>query len=361
MGSMAILEKEVLIKIDNRNFIYYKKLGYNINQYLDKSAVLRVKRGTEILVKIEDLQKCSVKVTRICDICGEHTENKAYSEIIKERENGDGKDRCLKCANIKRGIDEREHAASIKIGQINKNRFDSVMIVEEYIDSETVVVRFENGNYRVVTNWDQFIKGKVMNVYDKSMYGVGYLGDGKYKTSVNYNQTPQFKTWHGMLKRCYKDKYKEKFPTYNECIVCDEWHNFQNFAAWYDQNYYEIENERMELDKDILVKGNKIYSPDTCVFVPKKINYLFLKCDARRGDLPIGVYQHTETKKYVANCSDGNKKTINLGCYTTPEKAFSVYKIYKEKLIKQFAEHYKVKIPNNLYEAMMKYEIDITD
>ena len=92
-----------------------------------------------------------------------------------------------------------------------------------------------------------------------------------------------------MLTRCYSDKYKKKKPTYEDCKVYEELLNFQNFAKWDSENYYEIEGETMCLDKDILVKHNKIYSPETCVYVPNTINVLFTKSDKIRGNTPIGV------------------------------------------------------------------------
>ena len=90
-----------------------------------------------------------------------------------------------------------------------------------------------------------------------------------------------------MLERCYDTEHSYKFPTYENCIVCDEWLNYQNFARWFDINYYEIEGEVMCLDKDILFKGNKIYSPKTCIFVPRGINNLFTKNDKCRTNFAI--------------------------------------------------------------------------
>ena len=71
-----------------------------------------------------------------------------------------------------------------------------------------------------------------------------------------------------ILERGYSKLWKEKHPTYENVYVCEEWHNFQNFAKWYYNNYYSINEERMEIDKDILYKNNKVYSPDTCIIVP---------------------------------------------------------------------------------------------
>jgi hypothetical protein len=120
----------------------------------------------------------------------------------------------------------------------------------------------------------------------------------------------------------------------------------------------------MHLDKDILVKHNKIYSPETCIFVPQTINLLFTKQDKKRGDSPIGT--SPRNGKYEVNCSlinpqTGKSKQEYLGLYDTQEKAFEVYKYYKEKNIKEVADYYKEHISQKLHNAMYKYEVEIND
>ena len=122
----------------------------------------------------------------------------------------------------------------------------------------------------------------------------------------------------------------------------------------------------MHLDKDILIKNNKIYSPDTCIFVPQRINELFIKTNKLRGNLPIGVSYLKNINKFQANCKTFTKRgsasySNYLGCFKTPLEAFNVYKQFKEKYIKQVADEYKNKIPQKLYEAMYRYEVEITD
>lgn len=168
-----------------------------------------------------------------------------------------------------------------------------------------------------------------------------------------------------MLNRCYYEKLHEKRPTYIGCTVSEEWHNFQNFAKWYYENYYEIEGEVMCLDKDILCKGNKIYSLETCVFAPQTINLLFVKKQNVRGESPIGT-SSTENGKYRVRCHMINPETSKskgeyLGVYDTQEKAFEAYKYYKEKNIKEVADYYKDKIPQKLYNGMYAYEVEIDD
>jgi hypothetical protein len=247
--------------------------------------------------------------------------------------------------------------ANKRIGEISKNKFGSLMRIVEYKNAEDVLVRFiKNGNL-VHTQYDNFKKGVVKNVYDKTILNVGCIGEGKHKATVNRKVTQKYEVWDNMIRRCYDEKFHEKHSTYRDCTVCDEWHNFQNFAAWYDENYYSIEEERMHLDKDILIKGNKVYSPDTCIFVPQRINVLFVKNHKTRGNLPIGVSWHKKYKKYRSKCG----RTEIIGYYDTHEEAFEAYKTFKENLIKQIANVHKDRIPAKLYNAMLNYQVGITD
>ena len=167
-----------------------------------------------------------------------------------------------------------------------------------------------------------------------------------------------------MLQRCYDPKFHKKRPTYKGCSVEDYLLNFQHMGKWIEENYYEVPGEKMHLDKDILCKGNKIYSRDTCIFVPERINLLFTKCDNRRGDSPIGVTPR-ESGIYQVFCSNGYGKNINLGIYSTKEEGFQVYKEYKEKVIKEVIDSYEGKIPEPFYSklkvAMYNYEVEIDD
>ena len=195
------------------------------------------------------------------------------------------------------------------------------------------------------------------------VYGVGYSSGDKYKKYINGKRTKCYKTWQGMLERCYNPYCINKHLSYIDCTVCEEWHDFQNFAKWYEENYYEIEGEEIALDKDILIKENKIYSPSTCIFVPKRINTLFTKSNKMRGSLPLGVTSSGE--KFRARCSiiknNGKYGEYYIGTFSTIEEAFNSYKIFKENYIKQVADEYKDLIPKELYEAMYRWRVDIDD
>lgn len=242
-----------------------------------------------------------------------------------------------------------------RVGEVSKNKYGSIMTIIKYNSATDVEVAFENG-FITHSYYLDFKKGKVFNPLDKATYNVGYFGVSKYKSSDR-----AYSIWADMFKRCYNQKYLAKFNTYIGCSVCKEWHNYQNFAEWYYKNYYEIKDQRMELDKDILFKGNKLYSPETCVFVSQVINYLFVKNNKSRGEYPIGVYLHSDGDKYVAQCNDVNKKAKYLGRYDTVEEAFEVYKEYKEDVIKKIADKYYGLIPEKLYKAMHNYIVEITD
>lgn len=250
-----------------------------------------------------------------------------------------------------------------RMGQTRINNFGSVMIITEYRKATDIDVYFPEYDFTVEhATYDAFEKGSIKCVFEPRIYGMGYLGVGEYKVSENGKATKVYDTWNHMLKRCYDPKYHMERPTYSNCEVCEEWLNFQVFSKWYEENYYEIEDKVMSLDKDILVKGNKIYSPDTCVFVPQQINTLFVKSDAIRGELPIGVTINTNgrTNKFQAQCKVNGKKTY-IGNYSSPEKAFEAYKEFKENIIKSTADEYKEYIPAKLYDAMYNYEVNIND
>lgn len=248
-----------------------------------------------------------------------------------------------------------------RIGEINYNNFGSKMKIIEYRNAKDIDIYFEEYNWTFKhSRYDHFKNGSIICPYEKRFRGVGYLGEGKYKFRENNKETKCYHEWMRMLERGYSKLWKEKYQTYKDCYVCEEWLNFQNFAEWYEENYYEIKNEKMCLDKDILYKRNKIYSPKTCVFVPQRINKIFTKADIKRGKYPIGVYEH-KNGKYISQCEFNNGKKRYLGCYSTIEEAFNVYKIEKESYIKQIANEYKSYIPEKLYDAMYKYEVEIND
>ena len=247
-----------------------------------------------------------------------------------------------------------------RTGEVGVNNDGEKMVIIRYGNYADIDVQFADGTVVEHNQYSNFKSGKIKNPYFPSVFGIGFIGVGKFKSlDENGKSTKCYNTWVDMLMRCYDPKYHEKKPTYKSCTVDEQWHNFQNFAQWYYSNYYEFEDEKLALDKDILHKGNKMYSPETCVFLPVSINSLFTKSNNTRGKFPIGVYKMGN--KFKAYLSKDNGKQIYLGTYDTPNEAFLVYKKAKEEYIKEVANEYKDKIPQKLYDAMMNYEVEIDD
>ena len=242
-----------------------------------------------------------------------------------------------------------------RIGKIycNKEGYNAICI--KYNDRNDIYIQFLD-KYKCVihTKWTNFKNGNFHNPYAITLYNKGYIGNVN-TTGKNYTA---YKVWADMLRRCYTTKYS----TYKNCRVCDEWLCFEHFLKWFNENYYEIENETINLDKDILYKNNKIYSPQTCIFVPQSINKLLIKSNKSRGTLPIGVRKMGN--KYQARCSINNKAKV-LGIFNTIAEAFLCYKTFKENYIKEYINIYKYKIPinvyNQLYNAIYNYKVEITD
>ena len=253
--------------------------------------------------------------------------------------------------------------AEEKLGEVRVMNCGEVAIIVNYANYNDITVQFKTTGELIKTTYSNFKKGGVKSHFTPSVYGVGIIGNEK-TTNENGNKIKSYIQWTNMLMRCYSDECQKAHPTYKDCYVCEEWLNYSDFKKWFDENYYEIDGERMDLDKDILMKGNKTYSPNTCVFVSQNINKLFIKSNKARGKYPIGVYFNKDANKFMAYCRifyNGKSQQKNLGLYDNIEEAFNAYKQFKEANIKQMADYYKDKIPQTLYEAMYNYKVEITD
>ena len=249
-----------------------------------------------------------------------------------------------------------------RIGEERINSFGSKMVIKDYRGALDIDVYFPEYDWVFKHSiYNNFKKGEVKCPYEPRVYGVGYIGEGKYSAKEN---NIWYSIWAHMLERCYDSKYQERNPTYRGCQVEEYLLNFQNMGEWLENNYYEIPGETMCLDKDILYKGNKIYSRNTCIFVPERINKLFVKSDGSRGNNPIGV-SDLPSGNYRVRCHDGYGKRITLGTFSTKEEAFQVYKQYKERVIKEVIDSYEGIIPEPFYsklrDAMYNYEVEIND
>lgn len=255
-----------------------------------------------------------------------------------------------------------------KTEHLFKERYNNqgcLMKIVECIDNKNIVVEFQDKyKLRVNSTYGNFKLGSIKNPYYPSVHGVGIIGT-KYPRSTNCKNIKEYEAWKCILRRCYDNKVKNRQPTYNGVTCCKEWLNYENFYEWLHNqpNFEKWHNgKRWAVDKDIFVKKNKIYSPETCCLVPQNVNCLFLKREAERGKYPIGVSYRKGG--YLASCHNPfTNSREELGYYSTPEKAFSVYKTYKENIIKQVAkiEYETGNITEECYLSMMNYKVEIDD
>ena len=180
--------------------------------------------------------------------------------------------------------------------------------ISKYNNPRDVIIEFVATGYKVSVMDSKIILGAVKDRLLPTVHGVGFIGDGSYKSRGEGVTAKQYQSWTDMLKRCYSMSELKRRPTYNGCSVCEEWHNFQNFAKWFDDNYIE----GCQLDKDVKVEGNKIYSPSTCKFIPISANVIKARAKEFSFVSPKGIV--TNIYNLSVFC---RKEDLNRGCMSS--------------------------------------------
>lgn len=193
-------------------------------------------------------------------------------------------------------------------------------VTVKFLDTGTVITNI-SGNIR---------KGAIKDPMKPSFYGVGYTGIGNHGGSLSRGKSIARVFWENMIRRCYSDLYQLTQPTYIGCSVDKDWHNFQNFAEWFEGNF-NYDSEDQHLDKDLLKEGNKVYSRENCIFVPKWLNSFLLARGNSRGKYPVGVSEHKPSGMLTAYCTKDGKK-VHLGYHSTPERAHDAWLKFKLNL-----------------------------
>ena len=245
------------------------------------------------------------------------------------------------------------------VGQVCKSKSSGDFKVLRYNDSKNVEIQFLTTGYRKVAEMKEVRSGEIKDPYLPSVYGVGVLG-AKYPTMVNGVITKEYILWNHMLERCYSNTYQKKHPTY---IGCEASENFKSFEYFYEWCHRQVGfgNEGWHLDKDLLTKGDKVYSENTCVFLPQEINKVLTKREVSRGNHLIGVCWCNTKKAFVARVSKNKGKQEFLGRFKTEIEAFNAYKQAKEAFVKEQANKWKSQIDDRAYNALMNYTVEITD
>ena len=245
------------------------------------------------------------------------------------------------------------------VGKVCKSLNSGDFKILKYNDSRNVVIQFLKTGFETTVELGNIKNGNVKDRYLPSVYSVGIIG-AKYPSRVNGVHTREYRLWMDMLRRCYSDGFRKKNPTYKDCEVSDNFKSYEYFYEWCNEQIgFGVEG--FELDKDLLIKGNKIYNENTCIFIPSEINLVLTKRTTSRGRHLIGVYWNKKYKAFVAQISRNKGKREYLGYFKTEIEAFNAYKKAKEAFVKEQANKWKGQIDIRAYEALMAYTVEITD
>ena len=223
-----------------------------------------------------------------------------------------------------------------------------------------IIVMFDSGYIKSAT-MKEVKRNAIKDKLSPSVYGVGIVGI-RYNTKVDGKHTTEYGTWKNMLRRCYSEKGRHKFQSYDDCTVSENFKKYSYFYEWVNKqvgfNSVDDMGNIFQLDKDLLSKGNKIYSETTCVFLPLEINIALAIKDSKHKKFHVGVRKNRN--KYEVICCINSKSTY-LGLFNTEIEAFNAYKQAKENYLKELADKWKGKIDDRAYEALMSYQVEITD
>lgn len=251
-------------------------------------------------------------------------------------------------------VKKRSKQPSISIDDIFTTNQGCTVRVIGYLSSKKVLVKYNDDfNHRVYVTAQNLRNGNLKNPYRPNIYGVGFFGVGEFRGSFDGKPTPEYDAWRSMLARCYDSKTHKVRPTYIDCSVDSNWHNFQVFAKWYvnHQNY----GLGYHLDKDILIDGNKVYSESTCLLIPLEINCLLGNTVSGRI-LPAGVTYNKSKGMYEAQLGIRGASTY-LGSFDDPDEAHKAYVIAKERMVKDSAKKWASVIGGRAFDALMAWRV----
>lgn len=241
----------------------------------------------------------------------------------------------------------------IEIGDVFPTNQGCMATVVEYVNARKVLIEFNDEyKHQRYVYASHLRAGKARNPFHKSFLAFGCHGVGIYKKDIGGKVTEEYQAWRNMLTRCYDPSYLNKAPTYIDCYVCDEWLNFQKFAEWYTAN--EFYGAGYQLDKDLLVQGNKIYSPKTCLLIPQKLNKALIENTTLSRDYPTGVCYDKSKRSFAAQITMHGKHKL-IGRFKTPELAESAYISTKDAYVKDLAVEFKGSIDDRLFIVLMNW------
>tara|TARA_R110000851_G_scaffold63646_2_gene145466 strand:- start:980 stop:1729 length:750 start_codon:yes stop_codon:yes gene_type:complete len=246
---------------------------------------------------------------------------------------------------------------SYKIGNTFVNNQGLSFTIVDVITNDRCKIRFDHSKYDKIVYKTNIRRGEVKD----DTYTCG--GKGYFDMCLSYIQSPVYTLWSSIFFRCYNENQLKKRPTYKGCTVCPEWCVFSNFYKWYTENYVD----GWHLDKDLKKKGNKVYCPAFCMFIPQELNSITVLSDGIRGDLPVGVGRSASSinpyKAEIRWTENGVRMKKHLGCFSTVEETFSCYRSAKLQVIKEKANRYYTQgvISCDTRDIILRYDISIED
>lgn len=241
----------------------------------------------------------------------------------------------------------------VKVGDVmpTTKSGDCLVIKIEGKGKITVVFK-ENINHEIITDYRTLKAGYILNPYFARYYGVGYLGVGNHRMHKDGQPTPSYSAWRFLMMRLFCEKRLLVNPTYRGCTICKSWCNFQVFSDY----FYSHESYGLgyEVDKDLLISGNRHYSPETCVMIPQEINKALKTVQV--NSVVAGVRKRKSSKGYQVRVTEHGKRR-HVGEFYTEEEASAAYVKAKEDYIHSLAEKWHGKIEERAYQALMNWTV----
>lgn len=242
----------------------------------------------------------------------------------------------------------------VLVGQIrNTNEGGSFTVLEVNSAADIIIVHNDEHKHTAKVSACQVRNGNIRNPYYPTLCGVGYMGVGIHRSKIAGKHIKHYGVWTGAISRCYCPILQSKRPSYIGCSLSKEWLCYQNFAEWYIN--HESYGLGYEVDKDLLVKNNTVYSPETCTLIPKEINLALRFERTKDNNLPTGVLS-SKLGGYTASLKSGGSD-CHLGTFKTSEEASLAYVKAKESYVKEVAIKWKGKIESKAYEALMSWTV----
>lgn len=246
---------------------------------------------------------------------------------------------------------------SVYIGEVFTSTKGQQFEIVEYVKAIKVKIRFlTEPYYEGWSNVSSIRRGNVKNPYYRGVYGIGFIGEGPYKSKNGNVSDEAYNRWKNMLARCYDGATKIKLAAYEGCTVHPHWHNFQNYAEWFYKNpFYTF---GWNVDKDLLIFGNREYGPHTCVLLPPAINSALQMRGDKADGLPHGVKVNSSCSHLFEASSSVFDKKHYIGLYPTVEEAYAAYKSFRENHVKSLVLNYQGKIDPVVYEKLMNFKVE---